>query len=121
GCSKKDTMNLTVFPVPVISMVGDNIFCGTKSRVLELQFEGADENMLQNGKMEWFSNNPNLTISNKTNVSTEIQVADWGEYEVSYLFTTPDLCKVSDTFKLRFADTPSSKIEFAGENPNEKC
>ncbi len=121
GCFKRDTMNLTVFPVPVISMVGDNIVCGTKSRVLELQFEGADENMQQNGKMEWFGNNPNLTFSNKTNVSTEIQVADWGDYEVSYIFTTPDFCVVRDTFQLRFADTPSSKIEFADENPNDKC
>lgn len=121
GCSKSDIMNLTVFPVPTISMVGDKIVCGTKSRILELQFDGADENMLQNGKMEWFSNNPNLTFSNKTNTSVNINVADWGDFEVSYKFTTPDDCTVRDTFKLRFADTPTSKIKFAGENPNDKC
>ena len=121
GCYKSDTMKLTVFPVPKISMIGDKIVCGTKSRVLELKFEGADENMLANGKMEWSSSNPKLTFSNKTNTSANINIADWGDYEVSILFTTPDLCTVNNTFKLRFADTPTSKIEFADENPNDKC
>ncbi|GAB1450611.1 hypothetical protein MASR2M47_06670 [Draconibacterium sp.] len=121
GCHKSDTMLMTVFPVPKISMIGDNIVCGTKSRVLDLHFEGADENMLANGKMEWKSNNSNLTFSDKTNTSVNINVADWGDYEVSSTFTTPDLCIVSNTYKLRFADTPTSKIEFADENPNDKC
>jgi gliding motility-associated-like protein len=121
GCHKSDTMNLTVFPVPTISMVGDNISCGSKSRTIDLQFDGADENMLANGKMEWQSNDPDLTFSNKTNTSTEIKVSGWGDYKVSTMFTTPDGCIVNNTFDLRFADTPTSKIEFADENPNDKC
>ena len=121
GCHKSDTMNLTVFPVPTFSMIGDNIVCGTKSRILNLQSEGADENMLANGKMEWLNSNPKLTFSNKTNTSVNISVADWGDYEVSILFTTPDLCTVRDNYNLRFADTPTSKIEFADANPNDKC
>jgi gliding motility-associated-like protein len=119
GCHKSDTMHMTVFPIPVISMVGDNILCGTKSRSLELKFEGADDNMLVNGKMEWNSNNPNLTFSNKTNTSVNINVTGWGDYEILTLFTTSDLCIVHDTFKLRFADTPTSTMKFVDEN--NKC
>jgi gliding motility-associated-like protein len=121
GCHKSDTMKMTVFPVPIISMIGDSILCGIKSRVLELHFEGADDNMLANGKMEWKSNNPNLTFSNKTNTSVNINVADWGDYEVLNLFTTPDLCTVGNTFTIKFADTPTSKMEFADETPDDKC
>ena len=121
GCYKSDTMNLTVFPVPKISLIGENLVCGVKTRLLELKFEGADDNMMANGTMEWYSTNPNVTLSEKTNKSVKIQVSDWGEYEISYKFTTPDLCVVNDNLNLRFAETPTSKIEFADENPNDKC
>ncbi len=122
GCPKSDTMNLTVFPVPAISMVGETIICGLKSRPLNLQFEGADENLIDNGKAEWKTDNlSKLLFSNQTNISTDIKVTDWGSYNVFYTFTTPDGCVVQDTFLLRFAETPTSKIEFAGENPNDKC
>ncbi len=122
GCYKSDTMSLTVFPVPTITMENDRLVCGTKSRTLNLQFEGADENMLQNGTMGWTTNQPDkLNFSNQTNQSTDIEVSDYGDYEVYYLFTTPDGCEVKDTLVLRFAQTPTSDIVFAGENPNDKC
>ena len=121
GCYKSDTMNLTIFPVPTISFDENSLVCGTKFRILSLNFEGVDDNIIQNGEMEWKSLSENLSFSNKTNQSTEIEVTEFGEYPVIYLFTTPDLCAVSDTLLLRFAPTPTSTIVFAGENPDDKC
>lgn len=120
GCYKSDSMFLTVFPVPAVSMLGENLVCGVKSRVLEVKFEGADNNIVANGTMEWYSKNSKITLGNKTKTSVNIQVSDWGTYEVSYLFTTPDFCTVSDTFLLQFEGTPTSNIEFA-DDPNDKC
>lgn len=121
GCYKSDTMNLTVFPVPIISLKGEQLVCGVKSRLLEVKFEGVDDSVLENGTMEWSSSSPNVTLREKTKTSVNIQVSDWGTYEISYKFTTADLCTTSDTFSLQFANTPTSKIEFADENPNDKC
>ena len=120
-CATRDTMNFIVYPVPKIAMKGDKAICGLKSRKLELQFTGADENMLAKGKTEWKTAQPaKLVLSNKTNVSADIVVADWGDYEVSVIFTTPDGCTVYDTFQLRFAEIPTSEIQFM-DNPNDKC
>ncbi|HSO88302.1 MAG TPA: PKD domain-containing protein [Draconibacterium sp.] len=120
GCPASDTMNLTVFPVPLISMVGEDLTCGIKARTLSINFEGADENMISNGQMEWKTEDQNITLTNKTNISTDIIVTEWGSYKVSFTFTTPDGCEVSDSYTLHFADIPSSKIEFA-DDPNDKC
>ncbi len=120
GCPARDTMNLTVFPVPVISMAGEKLTCGLKTRTLELNFEGADDNMLANGKMEWSCADSKLTFKNKTNISTDITVNEWGGYNVLYKFTTPDGCVVTGSAPLQFSEIPTSKIEFA-DDPNDKC
>jgi hypothetical protein len=103
-------MNLTVFPVPVISMIGEKITCGIKTRTLNINFEGVDENVIANGQMEWNSNNQHITLSNKTITSTDIEVTEWGNYNVSFTFTTPDGCKVSDSYTLHFAIFPHQKL-----------
>lgn len=122
GCSSRDTLNLTVFPVPEISMIGEKSVCGKKSRILNLQFEGVGAEIIENGKMEWNTNKPvSLTFSNKTNVSVSIEVDDWGIYLVSYKFTTPDNCVVEETLEIQFFDIPTSTIIFADEDPNDKC
>lgn len=122
GCTASDTMNLKVFPVPTISMTDEKLLCGSKSRVLKLHFEGADANMLANGKMEWKTDKPSkLFFSNMTSVSTDIKVTEWGVYEVSYKFTTPDGCEAPGSVVIQFWDIPTSKIEFADEDPNDKC
>lgn len=120
GCTARDTMNLTVFAVPLISMIGEKITCGIKTRKLNLNFEGVDENVIANGQMEWNSDDQHIILTNKTNTSTDIEVTEWGNYNVSYTFTTPDGCEVSDSYTLHFADVPSSNIEFA-DDPNDKC
>ena len=122
GCAKRDTMNLTVFQVPIISMTGETILCGLKSRSLVLQFDGVDESLINNGVSEWKTDNSSkLSFSNQTNISSDITVSDWGNYNVFYTFTTPDGCVVNDTFLLGFAETPTSKIEFADDNTGDKC
>ena len=121
GCPARDTMNMTVFQVPVITMIGQELTCGNKFRKLELQFSNANYNMLSNGKIIWNTDQPDkLKITNKTNTSADITVSEWGVYTVSFTFTTPDGCVVSDKYTLRFAEIPTSKIEFA-DNPDDKC
>ncbi len=121
GCITRDTMNLTVFPTPVISMTGPTLICGSKSLKVTLNFEEADENMLSSSTMIWDTNRPDeLTFSNKTKVSADIEVKEWGEYQVFYKFTTSEGCEIPDTIQLQFWDTPTSKITPV-DNPNDKC
>ncbi|MCA1760069.1 MAG: PKD domain-containing protein, partial [Bacteroidales bacterium] len=122
GCPASDTMKLTVFPVPEISMIGEKRTCGSLFRSLNLQFEGVGADIAENGKLEWSTNKPGaLTFSNKTNVSTDIDVADWGVYEVSYLFTSPDNCEVRDTFELHFRETPTADFKRLDDDPAAEC
>jgi gliding motility-associated-like protein len=121
GCPARDTMNLTVFPVPSVNMIGDKLTCGKKKRKLELEYTGADPAMLANGKIIWKTDKPDkLTFKNSTNTSTDIEVTTWGEYNVSYVFTTPDGCETKNAHTLRFAEIPTSMIQFV-EDPNDKC
>jgi gliding motility-associated-like protein len=121
GCPASDTINMTVFPVPAINMVGNKLTCGVKTRKLELEYTGANEAMLANGKIIWKTDKPDkLTFKNSTNTSTDIEVTAWGDYNVSYVFTTPDGCEAKNSHTLRFAEIPTSKIEFT-DDPNDKC
>jgi hypothetical protein len=119
GCTMRDTLNLTVFPVPTISMRDEKLTIGSKSRNLTIHFEGADSSMLANGRMEWKCDDQKLFFRNKTNISTDILVSDWGVYEVLYKFTTPDGCEVSGSVMLQFAEFPTSIIEFEEIDKNQ--
>lgn len=122
GCPTRDTMNLTVFPVPKISMTGEDLLCGTKTRTLTLNFENAEEYMIATGKMEWGTLQPGkLTFKNQTKTSTDIEVADWGNYDVIYKFTTSDGCPNTDTLKLTFFETPTAKIKRLDDDPENEC
>ncbi|KAF0239570.1 MAG: hypothetical protein FD181_158, partial [Prolixibacteraceae bacterium] len=122
GCSARDTMDMTVFQVPEISMIGEKSVCGKKSRSLNLQFAGVGSDIIENGKMEWNTNKPGtLALSNKTNISVDIVVADWGVYLVSYKFTTPDNCIVEETLELQFWDVPTADFKRLGDDPTAEC
>lgn len=121
GCQTGDTMKMTVFPVPAINMVGDKLTCGSKTRKLELEYTGADTEMLANGTIVWKTDKPDkLKFKNSTNTSTDIEVTEFGDYVVSYVFTTHDGCAAKNTHSLRFAEIPESDIEFT-DDPNDKC
>ena len=121
NCQAGDTLHMTIFPRPSVNMTGSKLTCGSKFRKLQLEFTGADATMLANGKMTWNSDKPDkLKFTNKTNTSVDIEVEEWGEYTISYVFVTPDGCEAKNTHTLRFADIPTSKIEFL-DNPNDKC
>ncbi len=122
GCPTRDTMNLTVFPVPKISMTGEDLLCGTKTRTLTLNFENTDEYMIATGEMEWSTLQPGkLTFKNQTKTSTDIEVTDWGTYDVIYKFTTTDGCPKTDTLKLQFFETPTAKIKRLDDDPEAEC
>jgi PKD repeat protein len=121
GCAMRDTMNFTVFPVPVISMNEATRICGNKTRKINLDFTGADSLMIENGNMEWYPDNSGkLSFINKNKTTAEVTVTEWGEYEVGYKFTTPDGCEVPGKIQLQFFDIPTPDIEFA-DDPNDKC
>jgi PKD repeat protein len=122
GCAMRDTMKLTVFTVPVISMNEATRICGSKTRRINLDFTGADSLMIENGKMEWnTANSGKLSFISKNKTSAEITVTDWGEYEVDYKFTTPDGCEVPGKIKLQFFDIPTSDIKRLDDNPEAEC
>jgi len=122
GCPASDTMNLTVFPVPAISMTDADLVCGTTTRTLTLNFENADENMLANGTMEWKTlQTGKLTFKNQTKTATDIEVTDWGTFDVIYKFTTADGCENSDTLKLQFFDSPTAEIKRLDDDPDAEC
>ena len=122
GCPTRDTMKLTVFPVPKITMTENSLSCGSKSRTLNLKFENADENMLATGQMEWKTLQPGkLTFKNQTKTSTDIEVTDWGIYDVTYKFTTADNCEIPDTLHLTFFETPTADIKRLDDDPDAKC
>lgn len=122
GCPTRDTMKLTVFPVPKITMTENSLSCGTKSRTVNLNFENADENMLATGQMEWSTLQPGkLTFKNQTKTSTDIEVADWGSYNVIYKFTTADGCEISENLQLTFFETPTAKIKRLDDDPENEC
>lgn len=121
GCQTRDTMEMTVFQVPVITMVGEELTCGKKFRKLELQFSNASDQLVAGGKMVWDTDQPDkLKITNSTNTSADITVTHWGVYKVTFMFTTPDGCMVPGSVMLQFWDIPTSKIEF-NDDPNDKC
>jgi len=121
GCAMRDTMKLTVFKMPVISMNEATRICGSKTIKINLDFTGADSLMIENGKMEWNTvNSGKLSFNNKNKTSAEVTVTEWGEYEVTYMFTTPDNCEVPGSVMLQFWDIPTSEIVFS-DNPDDKC
>ncbi len=121
NCPARDTMQLTVFPVPDISIDGDELLCGTKETWLKVEIWGAPESVWNyEGSYAWNSNNSALVFENTTIEQSEVLATDWGEYLVNFELTTIDGCPAADTFLSKFYPTPRSEFIFV-DDPDDKC
>ncbi len=121
GCPARDTMQLTVFPVPYTKLTGDDLVCGNKESQLTVQFSGTDEMVWQQSVFEWENNQPDkLRFSGETRNSAKIQVNEWGIYSIGYKLVTANGCESKGDFTTRFHPIPTSDFIFA-DDPNDKC
>ena len=119
GCPARDTMNLVVFPVPEIKIEGETLICGEINSTLSVEIKDAPESVWNyDGSFIWSSDNPELKFTNQSHHSVDIEVSDWGTYNIFYQLTTINNCITSDTFHVRFHPQPTSFFIFEDDS---KC
>jgi len=118
-CPARDTMKLVVFPVPNINIEGETLICGDSTSNVSVEIKDAPESVWNyEDSYTWSSDNPDLIFINQSHQSADIEVPDWGTYNIYYQLTTIDNCITSDTFQVRFHPQPSSLFVFEDD---EKC
>jgi PKD repeat protein len=120
NCTASDNMELIIFPVPEIEFLGSSQICGEKTANIAVSATGTPDSIWNyDGGVEWKTNKPTeLTFKNKTNTTTEIEVNEWGNYEIYFHLKTIDGCEKTDTFFIRFHPDPTA--DFILDN-DEKC
>lgn len=119
NCAARDTMNLVVFPAPLINIEGEAIVCGTKTSKLSVIITDAPDSVWNDqGSFTWSANNPELQFIDETHQNSKIEVTNWGDYEIYYRLKTIDNCIIKDTFHLRFHPQPISDFTFEEDS---KC
>jgi len=120
GCPARDTMNLTVFPVPKVKINSEKLICGDLSTQITASITDAPEEVWNyNGSFTWSSDQPaKVGFSETTHTSAKITATDWGEYKIYYHLQTLNECEASDTLSVRFHPNPNSSFEF---QDNAKC
>jgi PKD repeat protein len=110
-CPARDTMKLTVLPVPKVELSGSALYCGSKSGRAQVTISGTNESVWKNGTFAWSSNQPaKLKFKNLSMSSSEFEVTDWGYYLIYFTLTTVDGCVVNDTLKAGFFQIPTAQI-----------
>jgi PKD repeat protein len=121
GCPARDTMKLTVFPVPEVKISGNELLCGLKEQSLKALITGTDEGIWKNQPFHWKTSQPALlSFENAGITGTDIAVSDWGKFDVRYELVTVDGCAVEADFSMGLFPVPTSVFEFA-DDPNDKC
>ncbi len=122
NCTARDKIKMVIFPVPDIETDKNVLVCGKKTTTLNLSLTGVQDSIWSfEGNFNWYSDNPSqLILSDERHTSANIEVPDWGDYEVYYQLTTIDNCVTYDTFHVSFYPVPSSSFNFV-ENPNDEC
>ncbi|HSO88921.1 MAG TPA: PKD domain-containing protein [Draconibacterium sp.] len=112
-CSARDTVTLTVFPVPEIELQGDHLICGRDSTRLLVSVTDVPDSLWNfAGSYTWMTNSEKVFISEENRTSANIKVTDWGDFEIYYRLRTIDNCETTDTFKVRFHPQPVSDFTF---------
>jgi PKD repeat protein len=110
-CPAKDTMKLTVFPMPTVNLTGSNLYCGVKTGKYQVAFSGTEETIWKNGTFSWTSDQPSkLKFRNSSLNSTEFDVSDWGNYNIIYTLTTVDGCRIKHIMTTSFYQIPTSSL-----------
>ena len=114
GCPARDTMNLEVYPLPKVKIIGDSLICGIYTSKLELEITDAPEEVWNyEGSIKWATDKPDLLSFNiKGTTFVELTVVDWGEYNISLELTTTDGCVVNKNFKVIYHPVPTSLFRF---------
>ena len=121
NCPARDTMNLVVFPVPDVNIEGNKLNCGIKKTELKAIITGAPEPLWNyDGSFSWSSNSSKVIFTEAEHKKVNIEVTEWGEYDIFYELKTLDSCSNGDTFKIEFQPTPTSDFLFV-EKPDDKC
>jgi hypothetical protein len=121
GCPARDTMNLTVFPVPDVEIDGASLSCGSKTTALNAEITGTSPDVWQMGSFSWTASPPGKYSFITSSVDAgQLEVTDWGKYEVKYELTTVDGCKTSAVFSTAFHQVPTSDFQYT-DDPNDKC
>lgn len=121
GCPARDTMQLTVFPVPQIKISGDELICGSKELSLIATISGTAGDIWKGQPFQWKTNRPDvLSFVNPGIQATDISVSDWGRFDVSYDLETIDGCPVTADFSMGIYQVPTSVFDFT-DDPNDKC
>jgi PKD repeat protein len=121
GCPAKDTMQLTVYPVPVVSVAGDTLLCGSQTGTVKVNFSGTDDSIWKGGTSQWDTGQPGkLSLSGQALASADFTVNAWGKYDIRYALTTVNKCLSKDTLQMGIFQKPTSDFTFI-ENPNDKC
>jgi PKD repeat protein len=120
NCRANDTMKLVVFPVPEVDFLGPTQVCGTKTTSIhcEVHTGAADSIWNFENSIRWSAGNPSILLTDTTHTSANIEVSEWGEYEIYYHLKTIHNCEQTDTLKIRFYPQPTSTFEF---DSNEAC
>jgi PKD repeat protein len=98
------TFGLTVFPVPKVEILCDQLIYGIDSTKLTVSITGT-ANSIRNfaGSFSWMANKPELIISDKKRNSANIKVLDWkwvqrnpyAKFEVDYQIALIDNAEIS--------------------------
>lgn len=121
GCPARDTMKLTVFPVPDIRISGDELICGSKEQSLKALITGTEDEIWKDQPFQWKTSQPAiLSFENPGILGTGVKVSDWGKFDVRYELVTADGCPTSANFSMGIFPVPASSFEFA-DDPDDKC
>jgi len=112
-CPARDTFGLTVFPVPKVEILGNQLICGIDSTELAVSITGTADSIWNfAGSFNWWANKPELVLSDENRTSVKVKASIWGDFEIYYSLKTIDNCETTDTFKIRFHPQPVAGFVF---------
>lgn len=121
NCVARDTMHLTVFPVPAVKLSGLQLVCGSKSGVIYAEISGTEDSIWREGSFKWETSQPDkLQFKDPQAASAGFEVSEWGKYDIRYTLTTIDGCIVTDVFTVGIYQVPTSDFVFT-DDPHDKC
>jgi len=110
-CIARDTLVLTVFPVPEIEILGDHLICDEFSTQLSVRITGTQEDIWNfPGNFSWEANSSDLVLIAESRFAVNVEAKSWGDYEVSYKLSTINGCDTVVTFPIRFHPQPENNF-----------
>ena len=116
GCGAEDTLQLTFFPVPEVTIDGERLICGEQRGSLEAVVTGGDGAWSMKS-YSWSCQPPaGALFTEKKERSAKFTVPGWGPYTFGYSLTTAQNCVVMDTLKSALFQIPTSVFRFVDDS-----